>query len=91
MWRQCSRMSPRIPDRVSPREAHMNENIVTDLWPELLLDAWKDTYATLHMWTQIVGKVRKTLTPLINHWWNVTLYVNSRGLTTSPIPLAPIG
>ena len=55
-------------------------------WPDLPLAAWKDTYATLHMWTQIVGKVRKTLTPLINHWWNVTLYVNSRGLTTSPIP-----
>ncbi len=55
-------------------------------WPDLPLAAWQDTYATLHMWTQIVGKVRKTLTPLLNHWWNVTLYVNSRGLTTSPIP-----
>ena len=38
------------------------------------------------MWTQIVGKIRKTLTPLVNHWWNVTLYVTARGLTTSPIP-----
>ncbi len=55
-------------------------------WPDLPLAAWQDTYATLHMWTQIVGKVRKTCTPLINHWWNVTLYVNARGLTTSPIP-----
>lgn len=55
-------------------------------WPALPLDAWKDTYDTLHMWTQIAGKMRKTLTPLINHWWNVTLYVTSRGLTTSPIP-----
>jgi hypothetical protein len=55
-------------------------------WPALPLDAWQDTYATLHMWTQIIGKVRKTLTPRINHWWNVTLYVNSRGLTTSAIP-----
>jgi hypothetical protein len=55
-------------------------------WPDLPLAAWKDTYATLHMWTQIVGKIRKTLTPLINHWWNVALYVTSRGLTTSPIP-----
>jgi hypothetical protein len=55
-------------------------------WPELQLDAWKDTYATLHMWTQIVGKVRLALTPLINHWWEVPLYVNSVGLTTSPIP-----
>lgn len=54
-------------------------------WPELPLDAWKDTYATLHMWTQIVGKIRMALTPLVNHWWNVTLYVTSRGLTTSAI------
>src|SRR4029077_3767868 len=60
--------------------------IPTDPWPALPLDAWQDTYATLHMWTQIVGKVRKTLTPYINHWWNVTLYVSARGLTTSPIP-----
>jgi hypothetical protein len=52
-------------------------------WPALPLDAWKDTYATLHMWTQIVGKVRLALTPLVNHWWNVPLYVNARGLTTS--------
>jgi hypothetical protein len=55
-------------------------------WPELPLEAWQDTYRTLHMWTQIVGKIRMTLTPLVNHWWNVTLYVTSRGLTTSPIP-----
>src|SRR5580698_7845130 len=57
-----------------------------DAWPALPLEAWQDTYETLHMWTQIVGKIRKTLTPLINHWWNVTLYVTARGLTTSPIP-----
>ena len=50
------------------------------------LDSWKDTYATLHMWTQIVGKVRLGLTPLVNHWWNVPLYVTARGLTTSRIP-----
>ena len=55
-------------------------------WPALPLDAWKDTYATLHMWTQMVGKIRLQLTPKLNHWWNVPLYVNSRGLTTSPIP-----
>ena len=60
--------------------------ILIDPWPALPLDAWQDTYATLHMWTQIVGKVRKTLTPYINHWWNVTLYVSARGLTTSLIP-----
>jgi hypothetical protein len=57
----------------------------TDL-PELPLKAWQATYDTLHMWTQIVGKVRKTLGPPINHWWGTTLYVTSRGLTTSPIP-----
>jgi hypothetical protein len=56
------------------------------LWPELPLEAWQDTYATLHMWTQIVGKVRLALSPRINHWWEVALYVNARGLTTSAIP-----
>ncbi len=55
-------------------------------WPPLPLDDWKDTCATLHMWTQIVGKVRLKLTPLVNHWWNVPLYVTARGLTTSRIP-----
>ncbi len=57
-----------------------------ECWPELPLESWKDTLATLHMWMQIVGKVRLALTPRTNHWWNVTLYVNSRGLTTSAIP-----
>ena len=52
-------------------------------WPELPLAEWKDTFETLHMWTQIVGKIRLKLTPLENHWWNVTLYVTPRGLTTS--------
>jgi hypothetical protein len=55
-------------------------------WPELPLDAWQDTYSTLHMWTQIVGKVRLALSPHVNHWWEVALYVNARGLTTSAIP-----
>ena len=57
-----------------------------DAWPELPLEAWQDTYHTLHMWTQIVGKVRLALSPKTNHWWEVPLYVNSSGLTTSPIP-----
>ena len=57
-----------------------------EMWPELPLEAWQDTYATLHMWTQIVGKVRLALTPKINHWWGVPLYVNPLGLTTSAIP-----
>jgi hypothetical protein len=55
-------------------------------WPELPLDAWQDTYATLHMWTQIVGKVRLALSPRVNHWWQVALHVSARGLTTSAIP-----
>jgi enamine deaminase RidA (YjgF/YER057c/UK114 family) len=59
-----------------------------DPWPALPLDGWRDTYATLHMWTQIVGKTRLALTPLVNHWWNVPLYVSARGLTTSAIPCA---
>jgi uncharacterized protein DUF5996 len=59
-----------------------------DLWPELPLEAWQDTYATLHLWTQIVGKVRLALSPNINHWWGVSLYVNAVGLTTSAIPYA---
>jgi hypothetical protein len=57
-----------------------------ECWPALPLSAWKDTRDTLHMWTQIVGKTRLALTPLINHWWNVPLYVSPRGLTTSAIP-----
>jgi hypothetical protein len=55
-------------------------------WPALPLEEWEETYHTLHMWTQIVGKIRLGLAPLQNHWWNVALYVNTRGLTTSPIP-----
>ena len=57
-----------------------------DCWPALPLSSWQDTCETLHMWTQIVGKVRLALTPPANHWWHVPLYVNSHGLTTSAIP-----
>ena len=57
-----------------------------DEWPSLPLEAWEDTFATLHRWTQIVGKIRLTQTPWINHSWHVPLYVTARGLTTSPIP-----
>jgi len=57
-----------------------------EYWPELPFDQWKDTCATLHLWTQIVGKVRLAKAPMINHWWQVPLYVTCRGLTTSPIP-----
>src|SRR5690349_2896806 len=55
-------------------------------WPSLPLADWKDTYATLHRWSQVVGKIRLARTPWINHSWHVTLYVTARGLTTSPIP-----
>src|SRR5436305_10085692 len=57
-----------------------------DCWPALPLSSWQPTRDTLHMWTQVVGKVRLALTPLVNHWWNVPLYVSARGLTTSSIP-----
>lgn len=68
--------------------AHNLDFSENEAWPDLPLEAWKDTYATLHLWTQIVGKIRLRLSPPVNHWWHVTLYVNSRGLTTSPIPYA---
>src|SRR3984893_6171734 len=55
-------------------------------WPELPTAAWRETCATLHLWTQIVGKIRLARTPWLNHSWHVTLYVTARGLTTSAIP-----
>ena len=58
----------------------------TDAWPDLPFAAWQDTFATLHLWTQIVGKIRLVKSPWLNHSWHTTLYVTSRGLTTSPIP-----
>ena len=57
-------------------------------WPELRIAAWRDTYATLQLYSQIVGKIRLALTPKMNQWWNVPLYVTTRGLTTSPMPYA---
>jgi hypothetical protein len=58
----------------------------TSDWPALAYGDWAETAATLHLWTQIVGKVRMVMTPPMNHWWHVPLYVSARGLTTSPIP-----
>ena len=55
-------------------------------WPALPLEEWRETYATLHLWTQIVGKTRLALAPTENHWWQVALYVTPRGLTTSAMP-----
>ena len=56
-----------------------------ETWPSLPLDAWADTYTTLHRWTQIVGKIRLARAPMLNHWWQATLYVTCRGLTTGPM------
>ena len=61
-------------------------HVEAETWPALPLEAWKDTLDTLHMWTQIVGKIRLKLAPHLNHWWQVPLYLTSRGLTTTPIP-----
>ncbi len=57
-----------------------------EVWPSLPLESWSGTYATLHLWTQIVGKIRLVQCPWVNHSWHVTLYVTSRGLTTSAVP-----
>jgi uncharacterized protein DUF5996 len=57
-------------------------------WPAVPLEEWRETYATLHRWTQIVGKTRLALAPMQNHWWQVVLYLTSRGLGTSPMPTA---
>jgi hypothetical protein len=67
-----------------------NSRDATDraLLSALPFDSWKDTLATLQLWSQIVGKVRLELCPLVNHWWNVAFYVTARGLTTSPMPCA---
>ncbi|MFD4409079.1 DUF5996 family protein [Streptomyces sp. NPDC058476] len=55
-------------------------------WPRLRVADWAETRDTLHMWTQIVGKIRLAHAPMVNHWWQVTFYVTSRGLTTSAVP-----
>jgi hypothetical protein len=57
-----------------------------EAWQSLPFAEWRDTCATLHLWTQVVGKIRLAQAPLINHWWQVPLYVTARGLTTSPMP-----
>ena len=56
------------------------------LWPALPLEEWQETYRTLHMWMQIVGKVKLELHPSINHWWQTALSITARGMTTGPIP-----
>ena len=64
----------------------LDPNRPNDLWPELRWEDWSATAETLHMWTQIVGKVRLALSPMQAHWWNVPLYVSARGLSTSAMP-----
>ncbi|HEV3178162.1 MAG TPA: DUF5996 family protein [Stellaceae bacterium] len=59
---------------------------IIEAWPSLPFANWRDTRATLHLWTQVVGKIRLAQAPLINHWWQVPLYVTARGLSTSPMP-----
>ena len=60
-----------------------------DVWPSLRVEDWTPTRDTLHMWTQIVGKIRLAHAPMMNHWWQVPLYVSPRGLATSSIPFGP--
>lgn len=60
--------------------------LTREVWPELRLAAWQDTYATVHRWTQLLGKTRLALAPMENHWWQTALYVSPCGLRTSPIP-----
>src|ERR1700756_2614922 len=67
-------------------EAMRSRANLEEVLPALPFDSWKDTLATLHMWAQIVGKVRLKLSPLVNHWWNVPFYLTARGMTTSAMP-----
>jgi hypothetical protein len=62
------------------------DSMTDSTWPTLKFSEWQDTLATLHMWMQVVGKIRLEQTPLVNHWWNVPLYVSACGLTTSAMP-----
>lgn len=64
-----------------------SRNVPAASWPPLPLDAWQETYDTLHMWTQIVGKVKLELCPFLNEWWEVALHPTARGLTTLPMPI----
>jgi hypothetical protein len=67
-------------------DIEIDEGAASQPWPELPYAAWRETCETLHLWTQIAGKVRLALSPPVNHWWHVPFYVTARGLTTSPIP-----
>jgi hypothetical protein len=73
-------------DGAVPSVPEVDDEARAEAWPELPLEAWRDTYATLHLWTQVVGKIRLAQSPMVNHWWQTALYPTARGLTTSPIP-----
>src|SRR5579884_2140006 len=73
------------PDDRPQRRRRSSDGLATP-WPELRIADWRDTYATFQLYAQIVGKVRQALTPKTNEWWNVTLYVTPRGLTTGAMP-----
>jgi Family of unknown function (DUF5996) len=83
--KRCRRAGIRIGDSVSSTHLEAQEERMTP-WPDLRIADWRDTYATLQLYLQIVGKIRLALTPKTNEWWNVTLYVTPRGLTTSTMP-----
>lgn len=74
---------------MSVRPASSNAAAKSQSWPALPIAEWQPTRDTLHMWTQIVGKIRMDLTPAVNHWWHVPLYIGARGLTTGVIPYGP--
>jgi hypothetical protein len=80
---ECAKLVEWIPGGIMATEKTSAHD---QAWPALPLADWKDTLETLHMWMQIVGKVRLARSPYLNHWWEVPLYVSARGLTTSPIP-----
>jgi hypothetical protein len=73
-------------DGAVPSVPEVDDGARAEAWPDLPLEAWRETYATLHLWTQIVGKIRLAQSPMVNHWWQTSLYLTARGLTTSPIP-----
>src|ERR1035438_2802985 len=75
----------RKPAPMPPENPTPPATIPTETWPALPQSAWSDTCATLQLWTQIIGKIRRTLVPHLNHSWNVTLYPTVRGLTTLPM------
>src|SRR5258705_9499411 len=71
---------------MNPTVQSSETDLANLVWLPLSFEAWKDSCDTLHLWTQIVGKIRLACAPMINHWWQVPLYVTSRGLTTSAMP-----